>query len=102
MRARSSLQAVDWLGRVEHFEEDFRELLQLLNSRPGVPQLPPPANLSAVNKPAEAPCTPSGRQLLGEPLDQGSAVWQLREGIFNPCDPLDHFRWGNVVHCGTA
>ncbi|KAI7840973.1 hypothetical protein COHA_005202 [Chlorella ohadii] len=90
--------AVDWLGRVEHFEEDFRELLQLLNSRPGVLQLPPPANLSAVNKPAEAPCTPSGRQLLGEPLDQGSAVWQLREGIFNPCDPLDHFR-GVHAHC---
>ena len=67
--------------------------MRLLNARSGVPQLPPPANLSAVNKPAGAPCSPSGRQLLGETLDQGSAVWQLRQGIFNPCDPLDHFRW---------
>jgi hypothetical protein len=90
--------AVDWLGRVEHFEEDFSALVQLLNARPGVPQLPPPANLSAVNKPAQAPCTPSGRQLLDETIDQGSAVWQLREGIFNPCDPRDYFR-GAHAHC---
>lgn len=32
--------AVDYLGRVEHFYEDFLELLSILNSREGVPKLP--------------------------------------------------------------
>ena len=32
--------AVDWVGRVEAFEQDFGELLVQLNARPGVPQLP--------------------------------------------------------------
>lgn len=92
--SHASPQAVDWLGRVEHFEQDLAELIQLLNARPGVPQLPPPGSLSAVNQPADVPCAPGTRRLLDAPVDQGAAVWQLREGIFNPCDPLDHFRWG--------
>jgi hypothetical protein len=32
--------AVDYIGRVEHFYEDFMELLSILNSRDGVPKLP--------------------------------------------------------------
>ena len=96
--------ALDWLGRVERFEEDFAELLGLLNARPGVPRLPPPADLAAVNF-AGSPCEPAQaagqqaqqqqqqpRRALGPKLDMGSKVWQLAPGTFNPCDPLDYFR----------
>lgn len=34
--------ALDFLGRVEAFEEDFAALLAHLNARPGLPRLPPP------------------------------------------------------------
>ncbi len=37
--------AVDWVGRVEAFEDDLAALVDLLNARPGVPQLLRPADL---------------------------------------------------------
>ena len=46
--------AVDWVGRVEAFEEDCAELIQLLNARPGVPQLPPMPRLERANAASEA------------------------------------------------
>ena len=85
-------QSVDWLGRVEHFDEDFAALLRLLNSRPGVPQLPLPTGLSAVNRAEEAPCEHRRSRRLAQSIDPQSAVWRLKEGTFNPCDPLDYFR----------
>ncbi|KAL4434487.1 hypothetical protein ABPG75_000928 [Micractinium tetrahymenae] len=43
--------AVDWVGRVESVEEDLAALVELLNSRPGVPKLkmPHPGQLGHVN-----------------------------------------------------
>lgn len=40
--------AVDYVGRVEHFYEDFLELLSALNAREGVPKVPEelPAHLN--------------------------------------------------------
>ena len=81
--------AVDWLGRMELFDAEFAGLLELLNSRPGVPQLPKPeAKLERVNYKKTQSCTPSGgarRSLRSEP-------WELRDGAFHPCDPMDYFR----------
>ena len=79
--------AVDWLGRMELFDADFAGLIDLLNSRPGVPQLPQrkPGRINY----SESPCQ-GGRR-----LQQG---WQVREGTLNPCDPLDYFR-GPRAHC---
>ena len=108
-------QAVDWLGRVEHFEDDVEELFQLLNARSDLPQLPAPGNVTVVNAAERGSCTQrrrqrrllgggrgssggsgSSRQLAGEP----------RNSTFNPCDPMDYFRWvrcahglGGALHC---
>ncbi|KAI7836697.1 hypothetical protein COHA_009473 [Chlorella ohadii] len=99
--------AVDWLGRVEHFEDDVEELFQLLNARSDLPQLPAPGNVTVVNAAERGSCTQrrrqrrllgggrgssggsgSSRQLAGEP----------RNSTFNPCDPMDYFR-GPYAHC---
>lgn len=101
--------------RVEHLEEDFDALLELLNARPGVPQLPPrPPAWDKANF-HNSTCTPSsaaggggsssdgggaaaeqGRRRLRQ-LHRGT-VWQAREGTFLPCDELDYFR-GEHAHC---
>ena len=51
--------AVDWVGRVEAFEEDCAELLRELNARPGLPQLPPMPRLERANA-ASGACYESG------------------------------------------
>ena len=71
--------AVDWVGRVEHFDADFAALLGALNAREGgLPKLP-----SAKPKKQnfnQSPCT--SRRLL----------WDVSNGTFNPCDRMDFFR----------
>ena len=57
--------AVDWVGRVEAFEQDFAELLDQLNARPGVPSLPLLPPPERANVAAEASCY--------EPASDGSA-----------------------------
>ncbi|KAI7845978.1 hypothetical protein COHA_000523 [Chlorella ohadii] len=85
--------AVDWLGRVEHFDQDLAALVQLLNSRPGVPQLQLPAQAPKTNVEEPAGCTRHGRRHLLDP-----AAYTPLPGTFNPCDPADYFR-GRHVHC---
>ncbi|PRW60994.1 Sulfotransferase family [Chlorella sorokiniana] len=85
--------AVDWLGRVEHFETDLAALVQLLNSRPGVPQLQLPAQAVKTNLEEQSLCQrPSRRHLVD------AATYTLAPGTFNPCDPADYFR-GAHAHC---
>lgn len=89
------LQAVDWLGRVEHFEADLAVLMHLLNSRPGVPQLQLPAQAIKTNSIAEqAPCQRRSRRRL---LD--AVTYTITAGTFNPCDPADYFRWELALQC---
>ncbi|KAI3432868.1 hypothetical protein D9Q98_010451 [Chlorella vulgaris] len=81
--------AVDWIGRVEHFDDDFAELVSILNARPGVPSLPPvqpvKANYNA------SPCDAHHRKLR----------WQLRNGTENPCDKMELYQ-GQHSHCYTS
>lgn len=79
---------MDWLGRAEHFQEDLAALVQLLNARPGVPRLPVPGNLGMVNVGPKVPCSErQHRRWLGK-----NSLGERNGSIFNPCDPLDHFR----------
>lgn len=90
----SNESAVDWLGRVEHFEEDLAVLMQLLNSRPGVPQLQLPAQAIKTNSIVDqAPCQQRSRRRL---LD--AVTYTIAAGTFNPCDPADYFR-GQHAQC---
>ncbi|KAI3432825.1 hypothetical protein D9Q98_010409 [Chlorella vulgaris] len=78
--------AVDWIGRVEHFEDDFVKLISILNARPGVPSLPAvqprKANYNA------SPCDAHRRMLR----------WQLWNGTENPCDKMELYQ-GQHAHC---
>lgn len=120
-------QALDWLGRVEQFEEDVVELFQLLNARPGMPQLPmEPQRRTNIALPAR--CTPRRRSRLllgGGDDDSGSGsghnsgdssksgsggsvglTFQLHNSTFVPCDDLDYFRCAarnsGHLHCTVA
>jgi GH25 family lysozyme M1 (1,4-beta-N-acetylmuramidase) len=74
---------------VEHFDDDFAELVSILNARPGVPSLPPvqpvKANYNA------SPCDAHHRKLF----------WQLRNGTENPCDKMELYQ-GQHSHCYTS
>lgn len=103
--------AVDWLGRQEHFHEDFAALVDILNARPGVPQLPrPEGGVERVNYNA-SPCegeAGAGASANGTAAAEGQpglaarralrSAWEVREGIFNPCDKMDYFRWDCLRH----
>ncbi|PRW20519.1 DNase I [Chlorella sorokiniana] len=97
--------ALDWLGRVEHYEKDIRELFQLLNCRPGVPRLPLLLPLSHLNSAPQTQCTQRhrSRRLLGSGRGGGGTAgptFQPRNDTFNPCNELDYFR-GPHTHCYT-
>ena len=78
--------ALDWLGRLENFYEDFAELLSILNARPGVPKIPSelPGQLNNVD-----PCL--NRTLMG--TKKGRAKARLLK-----CDKLDFYTGANE-HC---
>jgi hypothetical protein len=91
--------ALDWLGRVENFEDDLAELLRILNSRPGVPKIParPPrkANYNA------SPCEPGGGSSQLNNQAHRRLAWQVRNGTANPCDKMELFR-GRHAACYTG
>ena len=71
--------ALDWVGRVEHFEEDFQSLLAILNARGGgVPQLPAvePQKMNA----NQSPCHPS--------TSRRRLAWEVINGTLNFCDKV--------------
>lgn len=71
--------AVDWVGRVEAFDEDLAALVDLLNARPGAPQLLRPAELdpplARLNHNA-GDCQEAGgeAEAAGEPVQAGLAA----------------------------
>ena len=116
--------AVDWLGRQENFDEDFAALIDVLNARPGVPQLPrPEGGVERVNYNA-SPCEGATGAAAGDAGNSTAvaaaegqpalaarralrSAWAVREGILNPCDKMDFFRWaatagGRVAVGGMA
>ena len=92
--------AVDWVGRVEAFEQDFGELLAQLNARPGVPQLPllPPPERANV---AQEACFEAGAQTGssssssssggddGSPIDGGGSGREGSVGLFRNSSAAD-------------
>ena len=93
--------ALDWLGRVEDFQEDFAALVGLLNARPGVPKLPTDAPLKKTNYNA-SPCQNSsggGGGAAGTYTRQ--LRWELADGMENPCDRNEFFR-GRFARCYQA
>ena len=113
--------ALDWLGRVEAFEEDFAALVGLLNARPGVPKLPADVLPTKANYNA-SPCknSSSSDAAGGSSGDDGGGGggaaaaaqaaaaaasrrlrWNVRDGMENPCDKNDFFR-GQHKHCYAA
>ncbi|PSC76443.1 Polycomb group FIE2 [Micractinium conductrix] len=110
--------AVDYIGRSEAFDEDFTELIRVLNARPGVPRLPerPPPQRRNYN---QSPCSKgdgssSGQQQQQQQQEQqglrrGGGVqaagasqrrlaWAVRNSTLNPCDKMELFR-GPHAHC---
>jgi hypothetical protein len=78
--------AMDWVGRVEHFEEDFQSLLGILNARGGgVPKLPAvePQKMNYNQSPCQA--LASRRRLS----------WDVINGTLNFCDKVGGWvDWG--------
>ncbi len=71
---------------MEHFDDDFAELLSILNARPGVPSLPTVQPMKANYN--ASPCDAHHRKLR----------WHVRNGNENPCDKMEMFR-GRHAHC---
>ncbi|KAL4423815.1 hypothetical protein ABPG75_001116 [Micractinium tetrahymenae] len=119
--------ALDWLGRVEHFEDDFKALIKLLNRRKnGAPKLPTDVLPTKANYNA-SPCKEGGAEggtaagadisssgggssgggLEGEDAGGDAARrrlrwgWDVRNDTENPCDKNDFFR-GSHAHCYAA
>lgn len=103
--------AVDWVGRVERFEDDLKELVSILNSRGGGVPLLPTDKLPAKANYNASPCTARGgiergsssgagavRQASRRLLDVGEWGWDARNYTENPCDKHDLFR-GKHAHC---
>lgn len=119
--------ALDWLGRVEHFEEDFAALIKLLNRRKnGAPKLPTnvlptkanynasPCKAGGAAGSAAAGADAGGGEGSGSgagPADEGAGGsiarrrlrwgWDVRNDTENPCDKNDFFR-GSHAHCYAA
>ena len=76
----SNQSALDWLGRVENFEEDLAALIGILNARKGVPQLPQqlPKKANYNQSPCQQQQQAARRRL----------AWDVVNGTFNPCDKV--------------
>lgn len=99
--ANEGHSALDWLGRVERFDEDFWALLGLLNRRTNAPKLPTDVLPSTVNYNA-SPCNEGeGSSNSSTTLGDGSEGWVLSNDTENPCDKNDFFR-GSRQHCFAA
>ena len=79
--------AMDYLGRVEHFDDDFAALVNILNTRSNVPSLP--NALPDKKNYNESPCQ-ANRKLL----------YNVTNTADNPCDKMDFFR-NSHAHCYT-
>jgi hypothetical protein len=79
--------AVDFIGRVESFHEDFSSLIDLMNERVDAPKLPPPGRLQ--KNTGSSRCTPAGRS-------SGNSTRRLLDRPPSPavsyCDKMDFFR----------
>lgn len=76
MVTESGELALDFLGRVEAFEEDFAALLGHLNARPGLPHLPPPGEeMATINVQTRcASAGDGGGKGVAEQREQGGAA----------------------------
>lgn len=85
--------AVDFIGRVESFYEDFSSVIALMNEREGVPKLPPPSKLLKKNTgskscmPVEASSGNSTQRLLD---------WRPPAAV-DSCDKMDFFRGAHAT-----
>ena len=67
-------------------------LIDLLNSRAGLPQLPKrtPDRINFQDSPCGGGGGGAAAAAGGRRLSQG---WQVRQGVENYCDLADYFRW---------
>ena len=79
--------ALDWLGRMERLEDDFRRLLAILNNRSGVPRLP--TELTPRFKARASACSPRCRRGL---------AWEGGQGAEDTCDRMALFS-GRHTQC---
>lgn len=95
------LPTVDWLGRMEHLDEDLASLIDILNARPGVPKLPrPPSRVERWNY-RNASCVPAMATQQGSTARRlAGASWEPRAGTFVPCDKAEYLS-GEHAHCAA-
>jgi hypothetical protein len=88
--------ALDWLGRVENFEEDLSALIGTLNARKGVPQLPQQLPKKANYN--QSPCQQGQQQTAA----RRRLAWDVVNGTFNPCDKVGGLPAGCMGCCGPC
>lgn len=94
--------AVDWLGRVEHWDEDFNTLIDLLNERTGVPRLPRPLGRVKRLNYANDSCQGAPGAPAPAPVQLSNEEWEgnkARPGTYIPCNQSDYFLHPEHAHC---
>lgn len=90
--------AMDYVGRVERLDEDFAELLRLLNARPGVPRLPERQlkRLNVLGKKKRCKGVPAVKKPAKPKQQMRQQVEAVGAGGVEvrrlPCDTQDFFR----------